>query len=490
MSGALDRLAGVWRLATVTGREFLRGWDRFWFAPADPVVLSLMRVLVGGMLFYTHLVWGIHLRAFFAADGWNSPEAIRSIQEGMFSPSFWWYVPENLMWPVHLACLGVLFLFWIGCCTRVTSVLAFLITISYSYRAQMANYGLDQINGLLSLYLCIGAGGSLLSVDRWWQVRRARRAAQAAGQPFTIPPITPSVSTRLAVRLIQIHFCVIYAFAGLSKLQGDAWWNGEAVWMAFSNLEYQAVDMTWTAWYPWISDLATHSTIVWEVFFPVLIWIRPLRPLVLFMGFLMHLGIGGLMGMWTFGLIMIFGHLAFWSPQLMRRLLGRVPARDLLLGSAFPSAAGPSERHQPPAGDHYEPTVIRRPALLWVDSVNERRASCLEYFLQAGLPGVGSASGLEAATVRDVTKPAAIVLMADRIPEDDVESFGREHLQRSGSEPLFVIVTPEQSQRLTPNFRSASTRIFTDERGLEELRREIQGALLAGTTPTQSSAIV
>ena len=313
-------------------RKLREDWEQFWFSPSDPIVLSVMRLVVGGMLFYTHLVWGMNLRAFFGADGWNSPEVVRAIQEGMFSPTFWWYVPEHLMGEVHVVCLCILFLFWIGCCTRVTSVLAFLITISYSYRAQMANFGLDQINGLLTLYLCIGSSGALLSFDRCWKVLRARRVARVASQPFVFSSASPSASTRLATRLIQIHFCVIYSFAGLSKLQGDAWWNGEAIWLAFSNLEYQSIDMTWTAWYPWISDLATHTTIVWEVFFPVLIWVRPLRPLWLFMGFFMHIGIGALMGMWTFGLVMIFGHLSFWSPGFMRRMLKRLPASELLIG--------------------------------------------------------------------------------------------------------------------------------------------------------------
>jgi hypothetical protein len=338
MTGSTGPVAGVWHRISGILRFVLQSWDRFWFSPADPVVLSFVRVLVGGMLLYTHIVWGLNLEAFLGTSGWNSPEVIQQMQEGTVSPSFWWYVPDDLLWPVHWGCLSVLFLFWIGCCTRITSVLSFLICISYSYRAQMANFGLDQINGLLCLYLCIGPSGSLLSLDRWWQVRQARRTMAAVSHTAAVPGVRPSSSARLALRLIQVHFCVIYGFAGLSKLQGDAWWNGEAVWLAFANLEYQSVNMTWIAWYPWISDLATHSTIVWEVFFPALIWVAPLRPLILVIGFLMHLGIGGLMGMWTFGLIMIFGHVAFWSPSLIRRVLAVLPGCQLLLGSESPSS--------------------------------------------------------------------------------------------------------------------------------------------------------
>jgi len=39
------------------------------------------------------------------------------------------------------------------------------------------------------------------------------------------------------------------------------------------------------------------------------------------MGVLMHLGIGALMGMWTFGLIMIFGYLCFYSGEQIRFVL-------------------------------------------------------------------------------------------------------------------------------------------------------------------------
>ena len=75
--------------------------------------------------------------------------------------------------------------------------------------------------------------------------------------------------------------CVIYLFAGLSKLQGPSWWGGEAMWRAFANLEYQSLDMTWLAWHPWLVNIMTHVSVVWEISFCVLIW-KPLwRPLVL-----------------------------------------------------------------------------------------------------------------------------------------------------------------------------------------------------------------
>ena len=43
----------------------LEGWNRFWFTAVDPIVLSLVRILTGAMLFYTHAVWSLGLEAFF-----------------------------------------------------------------------------------------------------------------------------------------------------------------------------------------------------------------------------------------------------------------------------------------------------------------------------------------------------------------------------------------------------------------------------------------
>jgi hypothetical protein len=50
MKSLLADLAAYFRAAW-------EAWNRFWFTPADPATLSLIRVLAGGMLFYTHFIW-------------------------------------------------------------------------------------------------------------------------------------------------------------------------------------------------------------------------------------------------------------------------------------------------------------------------------------------------------------------------------------------------------------------------------------------------
>ena len=122
--------------------------------------------------------------------------------------------------------------------------------------------------------------------------------------------------------------CVIYLFAGISKLQGPSWWNGEAMWRAFANFEYQSLDMTWLAWHPWLINIMSHVSVLWEISFCVLIWKPRWRPLMLAIAVVLHIGIGACLGMWTFGLIMLVGCASFLPNDGVRRVAGRLIERQ------------------------------------------------------------------------------------------------------------------------------------------------------------------
>ena len=326
----------VVRDLTARARSLADDWDAFWFRPADPTLLGLLRILTGLMLLYTHAVWGLVLGQFFGPVSWLSPALVRAIQQDQYTYSFWWIVADGWMWPVYGFSMAVLLLFTLGLFTRVTSVLSLLVVISFAHRVPQATFGLDQINAMLSLYLAIGPSGQALSLDR---LIAGRWRGSATSRP------APSARANLALRLINVHMCVIYFFAGISKLQGEAWWTGEAMWRALSNLEYQSIDMTWLAWHPRLLNLVTHLSVLWEIFFCVLIWRPRLRPLMLAGAVVLHVGIGACLGMWTFGLIMLVGCASFLPHQAVRDLVaalspGRSRPRTALM--PFPTPAQPA----------------------------------------------------------------------------------------------------------------------------------------------------
>ncbi len=303
--------------------ETWQAWNRFWFTPTDPATLCFIRVLAGAMLFYTHLVWSLDLQAFLGQEGWLPVDFIRGLQGqqwSVWSVFFWVHEPWQL-WCIHIFALLVFFCLMLGLFSRTTATLGFLLAVSYAHRVSPgAFFGLDKVNCMLALYLMLGPCGARYSLDR---IRRLRRGDAT--------PAKPSTSANLAIRLIQLHLCVIYLFSGLAKLLGENWQAGSAVWWSLANLEYQSIDMTWMAGWPVLIALATHLTVFWELFYCCLVWNRFSRPLVLWTAVAIHSGIALFMGMITFGLAMLIANVSFLAPTTVRRwvdpLAGRIANR-------------------------------------------------------------------------------------------------------------------------------------------------------------------
>ncbi|WP_425615953.1 HTTM domain-containing protein [Anatilimnocola sp. NA78] len=291
-------------------------WNRFWFKPDQPHTLALVRICAGAMLLYTHLVWAINQQMFLGRESWiNGPTAAlmnTTVDGRNYAWSYLYYVDSPfLLGVLNLAAVVVMFMLMIGFYTRVVSVLAFIITLSYCHRLTGSLFGLDQVNAMFATYLMIGPSGAVYSVDRWLAERRG-----------TATPVVPSTMTNIAIRLLQLHMCVIYLYGGIGKARGELWWDGSACWYAIANLEYQSHDLTWLVRYPWFIALLTHITLFWEVFYCFLVWPKLTRPICLTLAVGVHLGIALFLGMPTFGLAMIIGNMAFVYPELIAAVVG------------------------------------------------------------------------------------------------------------------------------------------------------------------------
>jgi hypothetical protein len=236
------------------GRAAVAGWNRFWFTPQDPATLGAIRILAGAMLFYTHLIWSFDLEGFFGPSGWLAPEALDAAYgdaRALFWSHWHWTHSPVAMWTAHIAALVIFALLTVGLFTRAVSILAWLLTVSYAHRVMPAAlFGLDDINVMLAMYLMIGPSGAAYSLDRWLTRRKGRAGEERAlsgsqARPKTPPPsqvedppwrrgvgggsgidmprrqIAPSVTANVAIRLMQIHLCIIYLFSGLGKAMGE-----------------------------------------------------------------------------------------------------------------------------------------------------------------------------------------------------------------------------------------------------------------------------
>lgn len=309
-SEALQRLLGV--------------WDRFWFTPARPHTLCVLRFLTGAMLLYCHLVLASDLSAFVGADAWMSNEMSRQLHDGAFGWSDWarsylWHIESPTVISIHHAItITVTAMFMLGLLTRFALPLALFLQLMYLHRLTGALFGLDQIVTYSTMYLALTPCGSCFSIDAILRRRFQARLGDSRFLSWLWPDDSPSIAANIGTRLLQLHLCVIYLFGGLSKARGDTWWNGSAVWYAVSNYEYQSLDMTWLSRYPAIISALTNATLFWEVFYCALVWPRVTRPFVIGIAFIVHASIAAGLGMITFGSMMIFANGIFLSPRLFQ----------------------------------------------------------------------------------------------------------------------------------------------------------------------------
>src|SRR5438105_11328655 len=61
-------------------RDFVVRWDRFWFKPAKPTTLGLMRICAGILLLYVHFNYTFDLQALMGKDAWTSLEMMNDLR--------------------------------------------------------------------------------------------------------------------------------------------------------------------------------------------------------------------------------------------------------------------------------------------------------------------------------------------------------------------------------------------------------------------------
>jgi hypothetical protein len=324
-------------------RSTLRAWSDFFFEPADPTALGMIRLAVGGLLFWNLAVLGLDLREYLGSDGWIGPEAAQHYlrEHSPWAWSFWFWVPDRWLYAAWAVSLIALALFTLGVGSRMTAVVAWIIAVSTVRRAPATLFGFDQMIATWTFYLAaFGASGQALSLDRYRLRRRGVR-------PRLDSAPAPTVGANLSLRMIQLHLALVYGTAGLSKLMGPEWWNGTAMEMIILTPEYRRFDLTPLAAFPLILSSLTHAGLFLEISYPVLIWIRKLRPLVLAAIVGMHLGIDLVLGLTEFGLTMIAANLAFVSGPWIRRVSSGAGQSRVLRSSTDREASRDPKRRMP-----------------------------------------------------------------------------------------------------------------------------------------------
>jgi hypothetical protein len=303
-------------------------WTRFWFTPSDPISLSLMRILVGLVTLWWYLGFAPDLTAWFGTEGLFKPDKFsitRSIdREAAWSILEFATTPESVKFFYGLGFVAIVGMI-VGILTRVFTIATLVWVLSFVHASSAMARPVDDVLAMLLFYLCIAPAGTCFSLDA---CLRARRQG-SVGLSEMRPSAQFFSSANLATRLIQVHLAIIYAATAISQLQWEAWWQGSAVWWMMARSESRFFDFTplsgmGTA-FVYLVNFLTHFLVLYEICFATLIWNRTMRPILLWLGVFVWLGILLINGSPSFCLLMLIANLAFVPPETLRNWCTRCP---------------------------------------------------------------------------------------------------------------------------------------------------------------------
>jgi len=290
-------------------------WWRIWFQDSRTSPLELTRMGIGFALLLHYGLATPYLFDLWVDGGWM-PRAL-AVSDDPWSLSLLFGATS----PWQLAAFHVLFLF---CCAafmvgwRAAWVKWFVLIgqISYDHRNPMLFYGVDKILASLLLIMCLAPVGRAMSLDRV----RALRAVKRVNLDAALPPYS-SPWTGACIRLMQIQMAVLFFYSAISKLGGDDWWNGDALWYVFTTDEhYSRFLLHVLASQYWLVNVGTYGTILIEIAYPFLIWQRATRPYLLGLALFLYSQFAILMGLFYFSFVMMTGHMSFMRPEWLTRL--------------------------------------------------------------------------------------------------------------------------------------------------------------------------
>jgi hypothetical protein len=296
--------------------HYAAAWRTFVTDPIDTAMLGPIRLILGVLCLWSWVNLGLDLSAWLGPDGWlPADQAIAFRRTNLpWGWSLWDFVPQAGVVPAYGLGLVVIGLWAAGAFCRVTGPLTWLIVHSTVRRLPIMLFGFDAVLGTFILYLAVtGTGGESLSVDRWLARRRGCEPSPSA-----------PVRGTAALRILQLHLCLIYAGAGFSKLLGEPWWNGTAAYFLVANTEFRGISILESLGESHgLTALSTFVPLWTEILYPALIWPKRLRPLVLILAIGMHLTIAATLGLWEFSLTMIAANLAFIDGAWAKRAFAR-----------------------------------------------------------------------------------------------------------------------------------------------------------------------
>lgn len=236
-------------------------WLAFWFTPADPRPLAIVRIVAAGIGLCLLWSYAGDLETWFGPGGLVDPATAAAWRSPYGFSLYDFATSAAAVWALFGITVLVFAMLLVGCGTPVVSLAAPILWASLLHRGPMLAGPADDCLAVLLWCLVIGRPSRALSVDRLL----ADRAGRA------VPPA--SVRCRIAEGLLLVHATAIAVAAALAQLKGDVWWDGTAAWWLAARSDSRLLDLTGLyARSEYLMNLVTHAIPLWELAFAVGIW--------------------------------------------------------------------------------------------------------------------------------------------------------------------------------------------------------------------------
>jgi hypothetical protein len=282
------------------------GWNQFWFAKRSSQQLALVRIITGLVALLYFIGFAGDYARWLGPSGILPLETVNDLLQDRTRLNYHYSLltvaqgSTELMVFQALGLIGAVGL-TIGLFSRVSAALTLTILLSYVHRVPMISGLGEPILSMLLFYLCFVPSGEWYSVDAWIRRRKTNED----------PP--PSVFANLGTRLIQVHLVAFVAMMAMSKLSRQPWWEGDALWYLIAQTRSRPINLTFLRASPFVLNAWAHAIVLVECLFPVLVWNRFARPILLVIGPLLWLSLGIVSGHLIFALAMCGASAAFWQ---------------------------------------------------------------------------------------------------------------------------------------------------------------------------------
>jgi len=291
-----------------------RDWDHFWFDPIGGTSLGVFRFFFGlCCISFAVLLWPDRMY-WFTDQGPITYAAAQLLNRlGVPGP-----VPPSPLGPntgmLEISIFFIVFMLLslslsLGFCTRTSAILVSLGLTDLHVRNNQIINGSDMVYSAMAFYLILSPAGAVFSVDRLIRLVRGRE------------PEEPKRIIPWGQRLMQVQISIIYLSAVLSKLTGNLWITGTAVYYPLNYPELQRFPMPHLGSEDtWLINLLTYGTLALELSLVFLVWHPRLRLYVLTAGVLLHVGIEYALNVPLFAGIMIVSYIVFLTDHDWRKL--------------------------------------------------------------------------------------------------------------------------------------------------------------------------